>query len=78
MSRPIPSLKRITFNIRQTFGSRPESTGFGCFNYKSFYRVLVQLGEILRLRNSRHMIQGEPEAEFLQLLQKKKELIGEI
>lgn len=60
--------RRNALSLRQIDELRPKSAGLGRFNDKGFYRVLVQLGEILRLRHGCHVIQGELEAELLEFL----------
>lgn len=62
--------RRNVLSLRQIDELRPKSTSLARFNDKSFYRVLIQLGEILRLRHGCHVIQGELEAELLEFLQK--------
>lgn len=59
---------RNVLSLRQIDELRPKSAGLARFNDKSFYRVLVQFGEILRLRHGCHVIQGELEAELLEFL----------
>lgn len=49
---------------------RLEDASFSGLGDERFHRLRVQLGEILSLYHSRHVIQGELEAELLQLLEK--------
>jgi len=56
--------RRGALSLKQTDKLRPKNAGLARLNYKSFYRVLVQLGKIFCLCHSRHVIQGELEAEF--------------
>lgn len=62
--------RRNVLSLRQIDELRPKSAGFARFNDKSLYRVLVQLGKILRLRHGCHVIQGKLEAELLEFLQR--------
>lgn len=66
---PVDS-RRGVLSLEQIEELRPKNTGLAGFNYKSFYRTLIQLGKIFRLRYSRHVIQGKLEAEFFELLKK--------
>ena len=54
----------VTLFLMQIDKLCSKNTSLTRFNYKSFQRILVQFGEIFRLCHSRHVIQGELEADF--------------